>query len=213
MINIPILFQDRHFVVLNKPAGLPVHPGPSGGPSVEDIFPTLSRRPDGPWLAHRLDADTAGCLVVALRHQPLLAAQAEFAAGRAKKTYWAIVQGTPTANSGTINAPLLKRSLPTGWHMEANPAGQTATTEWQVLGRGPNITWLELHPHTGRTHQIRVHCATLGHPIQGDPIYSTTPGTLHLLSHSIHLNLTPPLTAQAPPPAHMHPALRACGWK
>ena len=69
----PVLFRDERFVVLDKPAGLPVHPGPRGGASVEDFFPRLSRRKDGPWLAHRLDADTAGCLVVALRRAALLA--------------------------------------------------------------------------------------------------------------------------------------------
>ena len=67
----PILFRDERFVVLDKPAGLPVHPGPRGGASVEDWFPRLSRRRDGPWLAHRLDADTAGCLLVALRRPAL----------------------------------------------------------------------------------------------------------------------------------------------
>ena len=77
----PILFRDDRFVVLDKPPGLPVHAGPRGGPSVEDWFPFLSRRKDGPWLAHRLDADTSGCLVVALRRAALIAAQAEFAAG------------------------------------------------------------------------------------------------------------------------------------
>ena len=74
-MHIPILFQNPHFVVLDKPAGLKVHPGPGGGPSVEDFFPVLSRRRDGPWLAHRLDADTSGCLVLALRKAALLAAQ------------------------------------------------------------------------------------------------------------------------------------------
>ena len=82
----PILFRDERFVVLDKPAGLPVHPGPRGGSSVEDFFPELSRRKSGPWLVHRLDADTSGCLVVALRRAALVAAQAEFAAGRARKT-------------------------------------------------------------------------------------------------------------------------------
>ena len=88
-----ILFQDQRFVVLDKPAGLPVHAGPSGGRSVEDWFPLLSRRKDGPWLAHRLDADTAGCLVIALRRAALLAAQAAFASGGVRKTYWAVVAG------------------------------------------------------------------------------------------------------------------------
>src|SRR5215831_18715486 len=82
----PILFRDDRYVVLDKPAGLPVHPGPRGGPSVEDWFPLLSQRRHGPWLVHRLDADTSGCLLVALRRSALLAAHAEFAAGRVRKT-------------------------------------------------------------------------------------------------------------------------------
>ena len=95
----PILFRDDRYVVLDKPPGLPVHPGPRGGPSVEDWFPLLSQRKSGPWLAHRLDADTSGCLLVALRRSALLAAQAEFAAGRVRKTYWAVVRGSPSADA------------------------------------------------------------------------------------------------------------------
>ncbi len=120
----PILFRDDGFVVLDKPFGLPVHPGPRGGPSVEDWFPLLSRRRHGPWLAHRLDADTAGCLLVALRRPALLAAQAEFAAGRVRKTYWAVVRGTPSATQGTIDAPLARQSRRGGWQMVVNPARQ-----------------------------------------------------------------------------------------
>src|SRR5580693_7812324 len=90
-----ILFQDQRFVVLDKPAGLAVHAGPSGGRSVEGWFPLLSRRKDGPWLVHRLDADTSGCLVVALRRAALVAAQAAFAGGLVRKVYWAVVRGGP----------------------------------------------------------------------------------------------------------------------
>ena len=132
---LPILFQDERFVVLNKPAGLPVHPGPRGGASVEDVFPALSRRRDGPWLAHRLDADTSGCLVVALRRAALHAAQAAFAGGTARKTYWAVVQGGPDRDAGVVDAPLLKRTGPAGWRMVADAAGQAAQTEWRVRGR------------------------------------------------------------------------------
>ena len=199
----PILFQDQRFVVLDKPAGLAVHPGPRGGPSVEDWFPALSRRRDGPWLAHRLDADTAGCLVVALRKAALLEAQACFATGRAGKTYWAVVAGGPAAEQGTVDAGLLKRSTPAGWRMVADPAGAASRTAWRVMRRGDGWSWLELRPATGRTHQVRVHCAVLGCPILGDPVYGAGEGRLQLLARAIRLPLDPPLDAVAPVPAHM----------
>ena len=209
----PILFRDQRFVVLDKPAGLPVHPGPRGGPSVEDWFPALSRRKDGPWLAHRLDADTAGCLVVALRRAALLAAQAAFAAGRARKTYWAVVRGAPGANAGTIDAPLARRSTQAGWHMATDPSGKRAVTDWRLLGRAADMAWLELFPRTGRTHQVRVHCALLGCPVLGDALYGGGAGPLHLLARAIALDLDPPLAATAPVPAHMRASLERCGMR
>ncbi len=210
-----ILFQDQRFVVLDKPAGLPVHPGPSGGPSLEDDLGKLSRRKDGPWLVHRLDADTAGCLVIALRKTPLVAAQALFAAGQARKTYWAVVQGTIKGDTGTIDAPLQRVTNSNGWRMKVDPtAGQPAVTSWKVLGRGENITWLQLRPRTGRTHQVRVHCSLLGTPILGDERYGAAPGgDLHLLSRAIHLPLDPPVDAVAAPPPHMLGALVKCGFR
>ena len=208
----PVLCQSRDFVVLDKPAGLPVHPGPRGDASVEGWFPLLSRRRDGPWLAHRLDADTSGCLVVALRRAALHAAQAAFAEGRAEKTYWAVVRGRPSADTGEVDAPLAKRSGRTGWRMAVDPAGQAARTSWRVLGTADGTTWLELRPRTGRTHQVRVHCAHLGCPILGDPVYGAGDGPLHLLARAVALPLDPPLAATAPAPPHMLAALRACGF-
>jgi RluA family pseudouridine synthase len=209
-MDIPILFRDARFVVLDKPAGLPVHPGPGGGRSVETCFPALSRRRDGPWLAHRLDADTAGCLLVALRRAALHAAQAEFAAGRAGKTYWAVVRGGPAADSGVVTAPLLKVTGPGGWRMMIDAVGKPARTEWRVLGRSDGLSWLELHPRTGRTHQVRVHCASLGCPVLGDPVYGGGEGRLHLLARAISLGLDPVVAATAPVPPHMRVALDAC---
>lgn len=211
-----ILFQDERFVVLDKPPGLPVHAGPRGGASVEDWFPLLSRRRDGPWLAHRLDADTSGCLVVALRRAALHAAQAAFAAGSARKEYWAVVHGRPGADAGVVDAPLLKRTTPGGWRMVIDPGGQPAVSDWELRGRAGAISWLVVRPRTGRTHQVRVHCASLGCPIVGDPVYAgpfagSDPGRLHLLARSIMLPLVPPLSAVAPPAAHMQVALAQCG--
>jgi len=210
------LFRDDRFVILDKPPGLPVHPGPRGGPSVEDCFPHLSRRRTGPWLAHRLDADTSGCLLVALRRAALHEAQACFTNGTVQKTYWAIVQGIPAQPQGLIDAPLLKRTTVKGWRMQIDPAGLAAQTEYRTMGQGldgdRSLTWLELHPRTGRTHQVRVHCASLGTPILGDPVYGTPTVPLHLLARAIRLPLASPLSATAAPSPHMRDALTTCGW-
>jgi 23S rRNA-/tRNA-specific pseudouridylate synthase len=211
-MQIAELFRDGRFVVLDKPAGLKVHAGPGGGPSVEDDFPSLSRRRDGPWLAHRLDADTAGCLVVALRKAALLAAQAEFAAGRAEKVYWAVVRGAPGGVGGTIDRPLRKVTSGRGWRMAVDDAGDRAVTDWRVLGRGPGTSWLEFRPRTGRTHQVRVHAAALGCPLLGDAVYGDGGGMLQLLARAIRLALDPPVAAVAPVPDHMRAVLAECGF-
>ena len=202
-------------MVLDKPPGLKVHPGPGGGPCVEDWFAQLSRRRDGPWLAHRLDADTSGCLVIALRRAALHAAQACFAEGRAAKTYWAVVHGAPPEPAGSIEAALAKHSTPSGgWRMAVDTHGAPARTDYRLLGRAGDLSWLELRLLSGRTHQARVHCAELGCPILGDALYAPARASsqrLHLLARSIHLPLTPPVDAIAPPPTHMRAALDACG--
>lgn len=210
-----ILYQDNHVVVLNKPAGIPVHAGPAGGISVEACFPFLSRRKDGPWLAHRLDTDTSGCLAIALRKQPLLAIQQAFADKTAQKTYWTVVQGGPKEDFGEITLPLSKISTKAqGWRIQVDAKGEYARTTWRVLGRSDTLSWLELTLHTGRTHQARIHCAAMGWPIIGDTLYGTAhPKGLHLLARSLTLPLTPPLHAKAPPREGMHKLLQQCGWR
>ncbi|KAB8124035.1 RNA pseudouridine synthase [Komagataeibacter medellinensis] len=213
-----VLYRDNRFVVLDKPPGLPVHSGRAGGPSVEDWFPLLSRHRNGPWLAHRLDQDTAGCLVVALRKQALVAAQECFAAGRVDKTYWAIVQDAPAEPSGVVDAPLARVEQGRQWRMQAARDGQPARTRWRVLATGRDdaghpISWLELVLETGRTHQARAHCAALGCPILGDGRYGARQaGALHLMSRSIHLPLDVPVHAMAMPPAHMRRTMAQAGW-
>jgi tRNA pseudouridine32 synthase/23S rRNA pseudouridine746 synthase len=206
------LYRDRRFLIIDKPAGLPVHPGRAGGPSVEDFFPGWRQGRDGPWLAHRLDQDTAGCLVIALKKSALLAAQGCFAGGGAQKTYWAVVRGVPKVLEGVVELPLAKVTQGRSWKMAHDDAGQPAVTCWRVMGQGVGMSWIEFLPKTGRTHQIRAHAAALGHPIMGDAVYGDGAGVLHLLARRIVLPLEPELAAQAPVPAHMAAAMKACGY-
>lgn len=212
-----VLLQTEAVLVIDKPAGLPVHAGPRGGASLEDFLPALAMgRKRLPQPAHRLDTDTAGCLVLGRTRPALAELGALFAQGRARKTYWAVVVGGPAAQSGRIDLALRKvSSAAAGWRMEAHPAGQPALTRWRVKGRAPErgLAWLELRPETGRTHQLRVHCAAQGWPILGDPFYGApAPGGLHLLARAIALPLVPPLEATAPVPDALRPAFAACGW-
>jgi len=208
----PLLYESPRLVVIDKPAGLPVHPGPKAQHSVESLFPLLSRRKNGPWLVHRLDADTSGCLMIALRKQALVEAQALFASGKVRKTYWAVVENGPQDSEGLVDAPLRKKTAPEGWHMETHPDGQTARTRWRVLARGKGHSLLELELLTGRTHQARIHCALLGCPILGDTRYGGRKAPLHLMSRSLDLALSEErVTAQAAPPDFMRESCQAFG--
>ena len=205
-------------LVLDKPAGIAVHPGPKGGDSLEAHFDSLRfGLPRGPALAHRLDRDTSGCLVLGRHRKALQKLGQLFKAGRVDKTYWAVVEGSPEGDSGLIDLSLGRRDESRGWWMQVDPAGQPAETEWRVLGRAGGRSWLELKPRTGRTHQIRVHCAARGWPLVGDGIYGdrAAGGTLHLLARAVAVPLyasRPPVEAVAPVPGHMRPALEALGF-
>ena len=207
-----ILFQSNHLLIIDKPTGLPVHRGPRAQASVEDFFPLWRRGRDGPWLAHRLDADTAGCLVIARRKSALITLQTEFSEGRVRKTYWAVVKNKPAQDQGVIDLPLLKVNGKTGWTIRPDPKGQPARTIWRCIAAGAGCTWLELAPQTGRTHQLRAHCAAIGHPILGDRIYGDAGPPLFLLARSITLPLDPPITATAAVPNHIQDALRRLGF-
>lgn len=196
--------------MIDKPAGVAVHAGPRGGPSLDDVWPELrlGKRRD-PRPAHRLDTDTAGCLALGRTSPALARLAALFAARRVEKTYWAVVAGGPAGGSGTIEAPLLKRSTARdGWRMIVHTDGQPATTRWRVLGRAPGRCWLELTPRTGRTHQLRAHCAHRGWPILGDARYGGGAGAMQLLARALILPLDPPVRAVAPVPPHMRAALQ-----
>ncbi len=240
-INARVLYRDGLMLVIDKPAGVPVHRGPGGGACLEDCFGALRfGLPRPPHLAHRLDRDTSGCLVLGRHKQALARLGALFAGGAVEKVYWALVRGAPPAEAGVIDLALAKRSTAArGWWMAPDPGGQSARTEYRVIGRASELVCVELRPRTGRTHQIRVHLAAIGCPVIGDRIYgiqriavggdgsrpvAITGGKpddavlaspmllLHARSVTVPLYpRRPPITAQAPAPEHMRAGLAACG--
>jgi RluA family pseudouridine synthase len=206
-----LLHVGPEVLVLDKPAGLPV--SARSGDSLERWLPALrlGKRRD-PRPAHRLDADTAGCLVLG-RTAPMLARlNALFAARRVEKIYWAVLRGVPREDAGVVDAPLRKvSSAARGWRMEMHAAGDPARTAWRVLGRGAGMTFVEFRPETGRTHQLRVHAAHLGAPIVGDAMYGGGAGRLQLLARVVALPFDEELRVTAPVPDHMRAAVAACG--
>jgi tRNA pseudouridine32 synthase/23S rRNA pseudouridine746 synthase len=255
-----LLYRDGLILVVDKPAGIAVHRGPKGGESLEDHFGALRfGLPRPPALAHRLDRDTSGCLVLG-RHRKALAQLGKlFKSGAVGKSYWAVVEGGPDGEEGQIELPLGRLDVGRGWWMKHDPAGQPAVTKWKVIGRsalsslwrgdvdlpkagrvgvmpslasqakggdppppgeGQALTWLALEPLTGRTHQLRVHCAAMGWPIRGDAIYGTAlrkgGPILHLHAREVVVPLyknRAPIRVVAPIPAHMRAALAQCGWR
>jgi tRNA pseudouridine32 synthase/23S rRNA pseudouridine746 synthase len=147
-----------------------------------------------------------------------------FKHGRIGKTYWAVVEGGPVEDEGTIDMPLGRLNAERGWWQKPDPDGQSAITKWKILGRGEGssspLAWLALEPVTGRTHQLRVHSAAQGWPIVGDNIYGTGPRfgepRLHLHCRELVIPISKnkdPVRVVAPAPAHLHERLKACGWK
>lgn len=227
-LPVPLLYRDAMMLVIDKPAGLPSHRGPQAKRRIIPVLTDhldalrfgLPRRPEA---AHRLDKDTSGCLVLGRHPRAMAELNQMFRDGRIDKTYWAIVEGGPTDESGLIDLPLGKKSPDRGWWMKVDPDGLPSQTRYRVLGRGEGKTgplaWLALEPLTGRTHQLRVHCAASGWPMLGDEIYGTAPRDggpgLQLHASSITIPLyrkRAPIHVEAPPPRHMLAALRACGW-
>jgi tRNA pseudouridine32 synthase/23S rRNA pseudouridine746 synthase len=219
-----VLYRDGLLLVVDKPAGLPVHRGPKGGENFEESFSHLRfGLPRNPSLAHRLDKDTSGCLVLGRHRKALEKLALLFKQGKIDKTYWAVVCGGPQEDEGLIDLPLGRLDATRGWWMKVDPAGLPSQTRWRVLGRGRDkdgapISWLALSPLTGRTHQLRVHCAALDFPIFGDPIYGAggpADANLHLHARAIGIPLSrnkPAIEVEACAPDHMKERLAACGW-
>jgi tRNA pseudouridine32 synthase / 23S rRNA pseudouridine746 synthase len=215
-----VLYRDALMLVIDKPAGLPVHPGPKGGETLSAHLDALRfglpRRPEA---AHRLDRDTSGCLALGRHARALAQLNALFREGRVEKRYLAVVEGAPDAEDGEIALPLARRSPdPRSWWMTVAPHGDPALTHWRVLARAVDAALVELSPRTGRTHQLRVHCAAMGWPIRGDTVYGTAPRHggpgLHLHARSLAVPLNPkrpPVQVEAPVPPLFRATLAVLG--
>ncbi|MDP2205856.1 MAG: RNA pseudouridine synthase [Alphaproteobacteria bacterium] len=217
-----ILFRDQLVIVLDKPVNIPVHAGPKGGPSLEDYFSHLHfGYKETPRLAHRLDRDTSGCLVLGRNDRGLRRMGKLFESGQIQKTYWAVTSRAPKKSEGVINTPLRKVKLPKGWSMQPcgvnDPEAQSAVTGYKILKTyDDGRTLLELSPETGRTHQIRVHLQSIDCPIVGDWLYGENTARpesgafpqLHLHARRIVIPLyadQPPLDVTAEAPAYFPP--------
>jgi len=204
-----VLFIDGEAIVLDKPAGLSVHPGPATRHSLEDHLPDLrfgfQRRPEP---VHRLDRDTSGCLLLARNPKALRRFQRAFEAGVVRKTYVALLAGMPDEAEGMVDMALAKiSSREAGWRMVRDPAGKSARTRWRVVGQAGGKAVIRFTPETGRTHQLRIHAASgIGIPIAGDPVYGdgVGPMLLHAFTLALDREGKPPIEARAPlPPAFL----------
>lgn len=189
-IPLSILFEDDYFIAIDKPAGLVVHPGSGNrdGTLVNALLfskPQLSEgsSPDRPGIVHRLDKDTSGVIIVAKTNQAHMTLAKAFSSRKVAKTYYGFCIGKPREPEGIIDLSLGKsRSNP----MKRTPVadGKPSQTEYSVLGQESGISFVRFKPRTGRTHQIRVHCASKGFPIVADELYGGGPGRIMRLEPS-----------------------------
>ncbi len=169
--ELPVVYEDEALLVLDKPAGLPVHPSASYHRNTVSFILREKYGPDCPRIAHRLDRETSGLLLCArdLSHERKL--KYAFENRHVQKTYLAIVRGELAAESGVIDLPMARASEGLHILMEPRRDGLPAVTEYQVMARGRGHSLLSLSPRTGRQHQLRVHLSAIGHPIMGDKLY------------------------------------------
>src|ERR1700730_2383388 len=215
-----VLHRDGLMLVIDKPAGQPGIGWCKGGANLESSFDALRfGLPRPPVLAHRLARDPSACRVLGRHRKATASLGLLFKHGKISKTYWALVEGGPAEDEGSIDMPLGRLNAERGWWQKPEPERLTAVTNWKVLGRGEGFSWLALEPVTGRTHQLRVHSAAMGWPIVGDNIYGNGPRfgepKLHMHSREIVIPISknkPPVEVHAPAPAHLQQRLAACGW-
>lgn len=189
-IPLDILYEDEELIILNKPAGLVVHPAP-GHPDGTLVNAILAHCPNlpgiggiqRPGIVHRLDKDTTGAIVIAKTDLAYQHLQAQLQAKTARREYLGLVYGVPKTETGSIDLPIGRnpQDRKKMGIVSIEDGGRAAITHWRVQERLANYTLIHFQLETGRTHQIRVHSAKIGHPIVGDPLYSS--------AHSIGVNL------------------------
>ncbi|HSA80992.1 MAG TPA: RluA family pseudouridine synthase [Geminicoccaceae bacterium] len=190
-----ILHEDEALLVLDKPAGLAVQGGTKTKRHVDGMLAALARDDERPRLVHRLDRDTSGLLVVAKSARVAAKLTEAFRQHRVGKLYWALVVGRPPLAAGLIDRPLAKQAGGRGERIEGAAGGLPAQTRYRTVARAGKVaSWLALQPLTGRTHQLRAHCALIGTPILGDRKYggaaavpAGAPGGLMLHAREIRL--------------------------
>ena len=227
-VALRVQYEDEDVLVVDKPAGMTTHPAPGqrAGTLVNALLGRADATaygsiagPERPGIVHRLDRDTSGLLLVALNDRAQNALMAQLRGRRVKKTYLALVQGSPPAEAGRIEAPI-GRDPRRPTRMAVVSTGRPSTTGYRVRERFEGWTLLELDLVTGRTHQLRVHLASIGHPIAGDPLYAVGParhgpaGLARMFLHSWRIEFVSPsadrlVRAEAPLPAELERALEA----
>ncbi len=187
-----VIHRDGQAMVINKPPGLATQGGTKTHDHVDQLLDGLYYELDvRPKLVHRLDKDTSGALVLARTARAAAYFSKSFSGRTARKTYWAVVVGVPSIEDGFIELPIGKQPGTGGEKMQVDEKeGQAARTRYRVIDRAGNrAAWVELQPHTGRTHQLRVHMAAIGHPIVGDGKYGMAEAFLSgSISRKMHLH-------------------------
>ena len=207
-IDLDILYEDEHLIIINKQAGLTVHPAP-GNKSGTLVNGLLHHCPDlpgingklRPGIVHRLDKDTTGCIVVAKSQEALLNLQVQIQKRIASRQYLALVHGVPNGDRGVVIGAIGRHPVDRKKYAVVNDdSGRYACTHWELKERLGDYSLLKFKLDTGRTHQIRVHSAHIGHPILGDPTYSRCKKLPTKLAgqvlHAVHLGLKHPISKQ-----------------
>jgi 23S rRNA pseudouridine1911/1915/1917 synthase len=222
-IPLRVAYQDGDLAIIDKPAGLVVHPaaGHRSGTLANALaarFPDTQKvgSRDRPGIVHRLDKDTSGLIAVALNPRAHEFLQREIASRRAERLYLALVSGRPEADQATIDAPIGRDTRDRKRMAVHGAAARPASTSFRVVEELPGFTLVEAKLHTGRTHQIRVHLAAIGHPVAGDDVYrgQQLPGLSRQFLHAHRLSLRSPsrgdtIVAESPLPRDLHRVLES----